>query len=128
MSAGDGLDVSALSRRVESSAAAKAGHIPATSTFGLGGAVAVHIASVRNEARLANAARYVLNGAVNVESVIGHGFFETIATPAASACARHSALGPIDIPLIDMPTYRADSVGVGAGIAVGVIGVTFPRG
>ena len=123
VSVGDGLDVSALSRRVESSAAAKAGHIPATSTFGLGGAVAVHIASVRNEARLANAARYVLNGAVNVESVIGHGFFETIGDASGKRVRKALALGPIDIPLIDMPTYRADSVGVGAGIAVGVIGV-----
>ena len=121
--AGGGLDVSANSRRVESSVVSKAGHIPATSSFGLGGAVAVHIASVRNEARLANAARYALEGAVNVESVIAHGLFETVGDASGKRVRKALPLGPIDIPLIDTPTYRADSVGVGAGIAVGVIGV-----
>ena len=123
VTAGEGLDVSALSRRVESSVVTKAGHIPATSTFGLGGAVAVHIASVRNEARLKGAARYALEGAVNVEAAIGHGVFETIGDASGKRVRKALALGPVDIPLIDTPTYRADSVGVGAGIAVGVIGV-----
>ena len=121
--ASEGLDVSALSRRVESSVVTKAGHIPATSTFGLGGAVAVHIASVRNEARLKSAARYALEGAVNVEAAIAHGMFETIGDASGKRVRKALALGPVDIPLIDTPTYRADSVGVGAGIAVGVIGV-----
>ena len=49
--------------------------------------------------------------------------FETIGDASGKRVRKALALGPVDIPLIDTPTYRADSVGVGAGIAVGVIGV-----
>ncbi len=123
VTAGKGLDVSADSRRVHSSLASKAGHIPATSSFGLGGAVTVHIASARNEARLANTAKFDLEGAVHVGSSIAHGAFETIGDASGKRVRKSLSLGLIDFPLIDAPTYRSDSLGVGAGIAVGVIGV-----
>jgi hypothetical protein len=58
-----GLSVSAVTGRIVSSSIAKAGHIPKTSSFGLGGAVSVHVVIGRNEALVGSGAAYNLTGA-----------------------------------------------------------------
>ena len=88
--AGSGLEVSAISRSVDSSAVAKAGHVPPSVKNMVAGAIAVHVTSIRSTARLNNSAKYYLgeNADINVLSMCWTAAWRPWATPAASGCAK----------------------------------------
>ena len=101
----------------------KAGHIPSTANFGLGGAIAVHLASAVNEATVGKDGNYTIEGgSVAVEST-GSGHYLTVGDASGKRARRSITVGGLIIPFEPANVVTANSTGVGAGIAVGLVGV-----
>ena len=101
----------------------KAGHIPSTANFGLGGAIAVHLASAVNEATVGKDGNYTIEGgSVAVEST-GSGHYLTVGDASGKRARRSITVGGMIIPFEPANVVTANSTGVGAGIAVGLVGV-----
>ena len=117
------LDVDADLGFTASSVVVKAGHIPETADFGLGGAIAVHLAKTVGNALIGkNASYYIGNGSVSVESV-GRGNYVTVGDASGKRARRSFSVAGIQIPLVPANNFGGSSTGIGAGIAVGLTGV-----
>ena len=101
----------------------KAGHVPSTADFGLGGAISVHLATAINNALVGKGASYTIDGGqVGVDST-GTGRYVTVGDASGKRERRSITLGGIVIPFEPANQMTANSTGVGAGIAVGLVGV-----
>ena len=117
------LDVDADLGFTASSVVVKAGHIPDTADFGLGGAIAVHLAKTSANAVIGkNASYYIGSGSVNVASV-GSGNYVTVGDASGKRTRRSFSVAGIQIPLAPANSFTSSSTGIGAGIAVGLTGI-----
>ena len=123
-----GLSVTAASgsekEKVESVATAKAGY--SSGNIGVGGAIAVHVASAKTKALIYSTASATLQdgGSLTVKATS----YERFATEASSvnappAAAAGTVPGIGTTPATGTGSSSGAQVGVGAGIAVGVFGV-----
>ncbi len=103
----------------------KSGHIPAdkATTFGLGGAIAVHVISVDNLAKVAQHADVTLSGGGLVIRSVGSGDYRTVGDASAKRPRFGLSLGSVILPFAPAYDAAVDSTGIGAGIAVEVLGV-----
>jgi hypothetical protein len=109
-----GLEISAVSNNISSSAISKAGFTAAD--LGLAGALTVHVVSAKNSAQL-NDDLILSGGGLDMKAKVSKSNFMTVAdaagTNSSKAASGTTATG----------SPASDSVGIGAGIAIGVIGV-----
>ncbi len=118
-----GLSVIADAGYTASSAIAKSGHIPPSANFGLGGAITVHIVNVTNSALVGNGANYTLTGGGVTADARARGEFVTVADASGKRATSSISLGVLTLPLSPTNPSPDGSVGIGAGIAVGVVGI-----
>ncbi|MBQ3575074.1 MAG: hypothetical protein IJA26_05360, partial [Clostridia bacterium] len=120
-----GLSVDANLGNSASTLVVKAGHVPedVKNKFGLAGAIAVHLSSTGNIARLSSAAKYELTGGeVNVNSE-GNGRFVTVGDASGRRQRLGISVGGFTVPFQPSLNTTVGNVGIGAGIAVEVIGI-----
>jgi len=109
-----GLEISAVSKDISSSAISKAGFTAAD--LGLAGALTVHVVSAKNSAEL-NRDLILSGGSLDLSAKVNKSTFITTADAAGTNDSK-AASGTTTVG-----SPASDSVGIGAGIAIGVIGV-----
>ncbi len=98
----------------------KAGHMPehVRNKLGLTGAIAIHIISIDESARIAkNAALTLGRGDLSVRA-LGQGEFTTVGDASGRRARLGFNIGPLNIPLQPTLSTTKGNVGIGAGVAV----------
>jgi hypothetical protein len=109
-----GLDITALSANLSSAAISRAGFTAAD--LGLAGALTVHVLKAQNSAEL-NEDIILSGGSLNVKADVSQSKLVTVADAAGKSGNSNVSKGTT------AGSPSSDSVGIGAGIAIAVIGV-----